>query len=145
MKRIPEKFHGPLIILVISLLLVMAIGLMTFVLPIISATDWSETKRIDGVSRVMMHEPSRYTMLVEKSDGTIAQYSFGGGCCGNVPKIFHDVPSGQPMWIEYRTGDPGKNSAFDQLLTIHVHSVGDINGAGWNHGKFGRGETTVLE
>jgi len=144
MKRIPEKFHVPLIFLSLLLLLALAIGGMAGVGKLL-ATDWSETKRMDGVSRVMMHEPSRYTILVEKPDGVVAQYTFGQGCCGNVPEIYRDVPVGQPMWIEYRTGNPDTNRAFDQLLTIHVHSVSNINGAGWNHGKFGRGDTTVVE
>ncbi len=145
MKRIREKFHVPLIILSVSILLVVSLGLMAFVYRTLGAIDWTETKRMDGVSRVLMHEPSRYTFLMEKPDGTVAQYSFGQGCYGNIPETFHDVPVGQPMWIEYRTGNPDTDQAFDQLLSIHVHSVTDINGAGWNHGKFGRGQTTVVE
>lgn len=107
-------------------------------------TPPSETKRLDGVTRVMMHEPWRYTFLMEDS-GRITQRTIGQNPCGNVPVLFQDVPTGHPMWVEYRTVRSGKTDVCDELITIHIHSVADINGAGWNHGKYGSGQTTVVE
>jgi hypothetical protein len=32
-----------------------------------------------------------------------------------------------------------------QRLDIHIHNLDEIQGGGWNHGKFGRGKTQVIE
>lgn len=108
-------------------------------------TPPSEIKRLDGITRVLMHEPGRYTFLIEQDGGRVAQRTIGQMPCTNVPELFHDVPAGQPMWAEYHTRRSGKRDVCDALLTIHIHSVTDINGAGWNHGKFGSGQTTIVE
>ena len=47
------------------------------------------------------------------------------------------------MWSEeWKNG----NWVEDTLdVNIHIHSLEDLNGAGWNHGKFGKGNTVPIE
>lgn len=108
----------------------------------------SEDMRLHGVSRVLMHEPGRYTILVEVPENKkVNEYYFSRGstCQKNFPEIFHDVPTDQAMWIQYRKWTNGRDQTCTELVAIHVHSGAEINGGGWNHGKFGRGQTTVVE
>lgn len=118
-----------------------------FVLLILGcSTSRTEPVRIDNVSRVMMHERGRYTLMVEEPDGRISLRSFGGSPCFYPETVlFHDVPEGDPMWATYRTVSRSCENPCEELTELHVHSAEDINGAGWNHGKFGSGQTTVVE
>jgi len=48
------------------------------------------------------------------------------------------------MWVKYVMD---RNWDLDclQSLEIHVWSEADIEGGGWDHGKFGRGQTSVIK
>ncbi len=65
-------------------------------------------------------------------------------CSGLLPRLIVDLSQGSLMWVRYI-----KNFNFDfnclQLLEIHISSEKDIEGGGWNHGKFGRGQTSVIK
>lgn len=64
--------------------------------------------------------------------------------------IYTDVPIDKPMWIRgtHRVfevlGEEDGNGVW-AVLEIHIHSPQDIGGGGWNHGKFGCGQTSVVE
>ena len=107
----------------------------------------TELQRIDHVGRVFLHEYGRYTLLVEETGGTVIQWRFGNQFeCNREPNLIADVPKNEPMWAEYYVLLGGMWAAdCEQLMSIHLHSAQDINGAGWNHGKFGSGQTTVVE
>jgi hypothetical protein len=53
--------------------------------------------------------------------------------------LIADVPEGSNMWYEaiYLSSIDGGSV----VVTIHVRSMDDVHGAGWNHGKFGKGST----
>ena len=64
--------------------------------------------------------------------------------CGPV-KIFRDVPLEKQMFAEAVKS----NSIMDcprgyGSLDIHIHNIQEINGAGWDHGKFGTGRTNII-
>jgi len=70
--------------------------------------------------------------------------------CGDKIYITKDVPIEQSMWVSYEIlhGSFSQPDPCLMKLEIHIHSVKsvkDIDGAGWNHGKFGNGETSVVE
>lgn len=93
-----------------------------------------------GVERVMMHESDRWSFFAEGCDRPIEVrlYSL------KDLHIKRDVAPNEKCWIE--VGPPWvHNECLRLSLVIHLHSFKEINGAGWDHGKFGRGETTVLE
>jgi len=134
-----DQFQGKLIIGFLLLLVAGFFGFFCY-FSHITNTDWSETESLN-VSRVMMHDQTYYTVFVEDTDTKeVAQYSFRG----NVPKIFRDVEDADSMWIEYRTRTKNGNP-FVQLVSIHIRQPADINGADWDHGKQGHGETVPLE
>ena len=114
-------------------------------------TQYQEFKSIKcsrykmNVSQVMMHDDHHYTFFVERDNGMINKYTFRY----SNPKIFHDVPKRKPMFIEYkRCISPKKLNKrvydYTKLISIHLHSATEINGGGWDHGKFGHGQTSVL-
>ena len=49
------------------------------------------------------------------------------------------------MWATYDTRVQVGGSLVFRNLVIHIHSPLDINPAGWNHGKFGAGQSESLE
>lgn len=110
-------------------------------------------ERIDNVARVLMHEPGYYSILVKEKNNNLVCRSFGQ--YGRVSvKIIADVQSDQPMWAQVFPNLIERDSTFyplcnysekyDPYVEIHIHSGKDIDGAGWDHGKFGRGKTNVI-
>lgn len=104
----------------------------------------SEVMRLDGRMRILMHEPGRYTILAEMPNREVKQHSFGHTCGPMVPVITYGLPAEQPVWVEYQVEQRGPHIC-NRLIAIHLHSVTEINGAGWDHGKQGKGQTTVVQ
>lgn len=105
-------------------------------------------ERIDGIVRILMHEPGHYTVLVQNATtSAITERRLPTGLerVGEVVYV-PDVPSDQLMWLSthFRISE---SSCCIRLADIvfHIHEVGDIEGAGWSHGKFGSGRTNVIE
>lgn len=104
-------------------------------------------RTIQNVVRVLMHERGRYTIFSEPKTGNEPLVEENFYILSRVP-IFKDVPPGGAMWAKVHTEysyDLFDYVPQDTKLEIHVHGPEDINGAGWNHGKFGRGTTTVIQ
>lgn len=101
-----------------------------------------EDRTIVDVKGVFYHEEGRYTLFVGKSDNRLVPFTFGDGNGRANVQIFADVPDGYEMWAHVRTTRGNGYDAHD--LEIHIHSIRDIAGAGWNHGKFGRGTTVRI-
>lgn len=95
------------------------------------------------VIRVLMHEPSRISILVQ--DEVTKQVTIEElDKYGRNYEIIADVEDGQPMWAELpKILNPYKGKEY--TAKIHIRSGEDINGAGWNHGKFGSGTTTIIK
>jgi len=96
--------------------------------------------------RVFMHEPSRYTVLAEGDDGVIRPFTFQTFYQENV-RFFRDVDANQSMWVECELSPTQSYPSMRSCsrLDIHVRSAEDVNGAGWDHGKNGKGMTTVVQ
>ncbi len=98
-----------------------------------------EDRRIDNIQRILMHDSYEYTFFIQKDNELTSEtFQFRG-----LPKFIIDISAGEPMYVIYK---PYPN--WDHVITnarIHIHSPQDINGAGWNHGKFGKGQTIPLE
>lgn len=99
-----------------------------------------------NIVRAFMSESDRFIFLVdgERTEIVIKNLRVVGG---KMPRIFRDVPSSESMWITLEADDVCINRHYcsTKELEIHLHNETDLNSAGWNHGKFGHGETTVLE
>ncbi|MFA6963092.1 MAG: hypothetical protein WC227_00015 [Patescibacteria group bacterium] len=96
--------------------------------------------RYDNVVRVLMHEPNYFSLYTEQTDSKILGYQEFSDC--SFTEIIADVPPGEKMWA-LKTEIKGTPTKW--LLQIHIHSPKDINGAGWDHGKYGRGQTVPIE
>lgn len=105
------------------------------------------TKKFDNkieVIRIFMHEPTRYSFIIRDNSSRelkIKTVDMNGRREGI--KIYADVATTENMWIRHY----GQNEFLSpiEFLEIHIHGVYEIEGGGWNHGKFGRGTTTVIE
>lgn len=113
--------------------------------------------RIDNVVRVFMHEPHRYTLFAQRPETkelAVYEFSIRKGfeyrrANGEILKrcdirLLADVPNGEPMWAtseRWGSSPPGA----DCVLTIHLHDPTEIDGGGWDHGKFGHGTTHAIE
>jgi len=65
--------------------------------------------------------------------------------CSNYSKcvrLFSDVNRDNKMWALVRGRRGHWNLSY---LEIHLHSVKNIEGTGWDHGKGGKGTTQVIE
>lgn len=111
---------------------------------------------VSTVSQVLMNEPDSFTFLVDLEDSQVGQLHLYLGMPKNkVPiKIFRDLKADQQISISYLCGENEtcqplpKNFSLWRVnanhLVIHLHSDDEINGAGWNHGKYGKGQTEVI-
>jgi hypothetical protein len=117
---------------------------------------------VSGVVRVFMHQPGHYTFFVKQADNKIGQLSVGYVSPQRVT-IIEGLSEKETMRVEIVCGQWGPNWNRSRTcrsipqpfaywyisqasrLTIHLHSVRQVDGAGWDHGKNGRGTTTVIE
>lgn len=99
-------------------------------------------KRVDNVVRVFMHQPHEYTFMIEK-DGT-AELETHHFRYAKI-RLVADVPAEDQMWALVREVEERGGYKFVEEIVIHIHSPKDINGAGWDRGKSGSGQTHVVE
>lgn len=112
-----------------------------------------------SVERVFMHETGSFTFLIPQASGKVGQLAVSvstGAGLKNVSLVKDALP-GQPMTVEFVCGSlrPERCKPIPQgfsvwrvrayQLTVHLHSVDEISGAGWSRGKLGRGQTVVVE
>ncbi len=127
-----------------------------------SETTAVQPNVVSKVARVFMHEPHRFTFLVKNDNGSLGQLTVDSA---NI-EIIPDVIEVLPMWVVYTCASrydrqtqnyakiwnckplPSNFSHWrtsPAIVKIHIHSAEEINGADWNHGKFGRGQTIAVE
>lgn len=99
---------------------------------------------IHNVVRIMMHEPYRYTFLVKEGESTAIRALTVWITDRDSERvvILADVPADGKMWVVLK--DNNWSGGWGSI-EIHIHSEQDINGAGWNHGKGGSGNTEVVK
>jgi hypothetical protein len=92
------------------------------------------------VERIFMHEPEDYSFFIREPGTTELKTLKVRVLSPERLKIFEDVRTGEPCWINL--GDTWNNHSLS--LDIHIDSPTRVEGAGWNHGKFGRGQTVPI-
>jgi hypothetical protein len=58
--------------------------------------------------------------------------------------LYKDVPVGEPMYVKF-TNEVVNYWEDRRYCEIHIHSENEINGAGWDHGKGGAGQISLVE
>jgi len=125
--------------------------------------DGIMAERIDGVERILQNSSDEYTFFVGKETELVMHHAYikpiENGFDADCSKIdcahqgvtfFQDVPADQKMWVlvralQWNSRPRSADMHYCYGLEFHIHSVQDINGGGWDHGKFGRGMTTPIE
>lgn len=109
------------------------------------------------VEAVYYHESGRYSVAVLDGNELKMTRLPSGNHRQLTPKIFVDVPAGQNSWYEIKYEKESEFSDIREIyfgkdsykikpfIHIHIHDVNDLNNAGWNHGKFGRGQTVKID
>ncbi len=95
-------------------------------------------EKIVNVLRIFMHTPNTYSVMMpgpQDSEIKLVTLPYAPA------RFFVDVPVDEHMWVLV-----GKKSyGFPSVIEFHIHSQKDIEGAGWNHGKGGSGQTIIVE
>jgi hypothetical protein len=110
--------------------------------------DDLSVEKVEGITRVMMHQPHEYTFFVPKPNSaelTLVHAALPSEAQG-VMRIMEDVKGdGLPWALIKRQRDIDK---WTRVIEIHIRGVEDIEGGGWSRrvGKSTpRGQTTVLD
>ncbi|OGY41747.1 MAG: hypothetical protein A2Y82_02610 [Candidatus Buchananbacteria bacterium RBG_13_36_9] len=106
-------------------------------------------EKIENITRIFMHEPYRYTFFIDGQNDKkeVLVKTIRASCI----KIYNNVLANETSWIEYVIWDQNdplqkRGDNWDvRILEIHIHDISQIQGAGWDHGKFGKGATNVIE
>ena len=93
------------------------------------------------IVRVFMCTGDRVIFFVKQVNGEIHTET------ASAEKIVWvtDVAADAPMWAEWQQYYMTKNVGRRTEMTVHIHSVADVGGGGWNSGNRGHGTTTVVE
>ncbi len=112
--------------------------LLMFFLP--KPKDVVET--ISNIKSIHMHEPGHWSVWVEDpATGIRTRQDVTANCSCRPPETYiPDVKGSNSMWAEVT-----RNRGAMQKIIFHTRSDTDIEGAGWNHGKFGKGQTVVVK
>lgn len=99
-------------------------------------------QKITNIERIFMHEPVSYTIWTRdpgaKQDRELTFLHV------ESVKRFYDVAVDERPWA-WVYGRKITGFAPVLHLELHLRSAKDVDGAGWNHGKFGRGTTNAVE
>jgi hypothetical protein len=94
------------------------------------------------IDRVFMHDWNTVSFFRQNSDGSIEHKFLYSHLRGDI-KYFSDVPEKQKMWAKEIIVDG--NMTTDRYVEIHLHSVNEVAGGEWDHGKHGSGTVSVVE
>lgn len=109
---------------------------------IVSGCETPSDEKIENVIRVFMHEPNKFSFMIQTQESSeIRMITLEGKA-----EFIADALETEKMWVIAR-GRQVHYGGYVSVnrLEIHIHSPKDINGAGWDHGKFGSGQTQVIE
>ena len=99
------------------------------------------------IEKVLYHEHSKYSVLV-KNGKNLNVLGIPTG------QLVQDLDRREKMYIErpyseyrgFRTGKIYRSYPDSRAVWyIHIHDPDEIGAGGWDHGKFGKGQTTVIE
>jgi hypothetical protein len=113
---------------------------------------------VSGITRVFMHEPGHFTFIVQNTETKILG-QLRVEVYSDQVTMLEDLRDDESVRVEYFCGfhreqpkqckpiptDFSNWNLHASQLTIHLHSAKELDGGGWNHGKFGRGQTVVVQ
>lgn len=108
---------------------------------VVHHTEIDHTNKYVGVRKVLVHQVGQYSVFVPGEKGGYVQKELAR--CKAT--FFEDVPQEEDMYAEETYYSSTDYRLRETYCTFHVHSLKEIGGGGWHHGKFGRGQTNVIE
>jgi len=97
---------------------------------------------VANIEQVFMHESGTYSFRIRTSANVTVDSQEYHIFVGKTAE-FHDVTEGNLGWAKiYYTGCC---STSGYKMELHLPTPSNIQGAGWNHGKFGEGQTVVVK
>lgn len=94
------------------------------------------------IDRVFMHSWDRVSFFRQNSNGSIEHKFLYSYPCGGI-KYFSDVPKEEKIWAKETTVEGSMDTGIS--IEVHLHSVDEVYGGEWNHGKQGSGTVSVVE
>lgn len=94
------------------------------------------------IDRVFMHSWNTVSFFRQKDDGSIEHKFLRSHLRGDI-EYFADVPKGEKMWAKETVIEGSMET--DIYVEIHLHSVDEVGGGEWDHGKQGSGTVSVVE
>jgi hypothetical protein len=89
-----------------------------------------------------MHETYHYSVMLEADQTGINKVI-------DLPvgdyTLVSDVPEGNSPWVYIKSTTHAPVGDRSHCIWIHIHNAQNIEGAGWNHGKFGSGNTIPIQ
>ncbi|MBI4991666.1 MAG: hypothetical protein HZB99_00410 [Candidatus Harrisonbacteria bacterium] len=104
-------------------------------------------EKVENIVRVLMHDRYNWTLITEKNDSKeLKMEAYRCNDYSDCVHLFKDVSGEEKMWSHVVMRDNGINARWRVIsLEIHLHSEKNVEGAGWDHGKTGKGMTQVIE
>jgi len=136
---------------VLGFLMVIAlVGFVVFTIHQESKVVESGQEEIHDIATIYMHELSSYTVVVREGEveRPISLYLVPLTLqeMQDAIRIVRDVEKGDSPWLEYYYEMKGSSAVKNiHSITFHLSPEYNIQGGGWNHGKFGQGQTLILE
>lgn len=129
-----------------KLLLVLVFGIVSTSFSCEHVKKPPRDEKVLNIQRILMHEPRHFTVLVQDSNTNIIKgrdIEVSGDDIVYIP----DVGESGTNWAVLHWDYLQENNYYHSVIkvTFHIKSPEIINGAGWNHGKFGSGQTEVVQ
>lgn len=124
--------------------------LATMCLCFMGCAGCAERERLvqySNVKQLLMHETNHYSLVITDENNGAEIIDLEGFHGQNTIKIYFDVPDHKDQWakIDFYTPPLGDDNEKVRQGEVHLHYNSKINGAGWDHGKFGKGQTVEVE
>lgn len=109
-----------------------------------TTTGLNVVTKIENVQQVFMHEPGRYSVLIGDNKQSTVQ-RLGDYLAATKTVFLYDVPADKNPWVEILVTEVLDERALRQEITFHLKPAQKLQGAGWDHGKGGHGQTIPIK
>lgn len=98
------------------------------------------------IERLFWHENTRYSIFIKNND-RLARISYPSYLCSDSEgiHIYMDYKEKPVAISSIKYGSFSDPNPCVMRLDFYINSKNDIEGGGWNHGKFGSGQTHSIK
>lgn len=118
--------------------------IVLFLLPVFGCKEQKLIHEHVYIVAVWKHGVDSYSVTYQDENKFLRDVSFSSDTKSDPVERVADLADGEKMWYEADYYYWGEWKIF-RKVKIHIHSVNDLTGAGWNHGKHGSGRTEKVD